>query len=184
VAPDRQDQHGHLRHGNGRKREDKEGPRRLSAQFGLTHLDANWLADEDGISSLTPQDEDAEKRGEFIPYTHHRIRWHTDGYYNPPERRIFAMTLHCVSRRTTGGENDLMDHELAYIALRDANPEHVRALMAPDAMTIPARVDEMGVAREDETARPCACAMASCICATPPAPRASPGNRTRHPGGA
>lgn len=134
--------------------EDKEGPRRLSAQFGLARLDANWLADEDGISSLTPQDEESEegksKRGEFIPYTHHRIRWHTDGYYNPRERRIFAMTLHCVRQADEGGENNLMDHELAYIALRDANPDHIRALMAADAMTIPARADEMGVARPDE----------------------------------
>ena len=76
------------------EKEDKDSPRLLGAQFGLSHLDANWLADEDGISSLTPRDEDGEKRGEFIPYTHHRIRWHTDGYYNPPERRIWAMTLH------------------------------------------------------------------------------------------
>ncbi len=43
-----------------------------------------------------------------------------------------------------------MDHELAYMALRDANPDHIRALMAEDAMSIPARVDEMGVARGDE----------------------------------
>jgi alpha-ketoglutarate-dependent taurine dioxygenase len=135
--------------------EDKDGPRLLSAQFGLTHLDANWLANEDGISSLTPQDEGSRvgnsKRSEFIPYTHHRIRWHTDGYYNPPERRIFAMTLHCVRQADEGGENDLFDHELAYIALRDANPEHIRALMAADAMTIPAREDENGTARTDET---------------------------------
>jgi alpha-ketoglutarate-dependent taurine dioxygenase len=131
--------------------EDKDGPRILSAQFGLTRLDANWLADEDGISSLTPQDEGSAKRGEFIPYTHHRIRWHTDGYYNPPERRIFAMTLHCVREADEGGVNDLLDHELAYIALRDANPEHIRALMASDAMTIPAREDEHGTARGDET---------------------------------
>ncbi|TCS73860.1 TfdA family taurine catabolism dioxygenase TauD [Sulfuritortus calidifontis] len=130
--------------------EDKESIRRLAAQFGLEHLDANWLADEDGISSLTPQDEEGKARGEYIPYTHHRIRWHTDGYYNPPERRIFAMTLHCVREADEGGENDLMDHELAYLYLRDANPEHIRALMAEDAMTIPARTDEMGVARPDE----------------------------------
>ena len=153
--------------------EDKESIRQLAMQFGLTHLDANWLADEDGISSLTPQDEEGKARGEnevsaeanagvagvkprsggrsqYIPYTHHRIRWHTDGYYNPPERRIFAMTLHCVRAADEGGENDLMDHELAYLYLRDANPEHIRALMAEDAMTIPARVDEMGVARPDE----------------------------------
>jgi alpha-ketoglutarate-dependent taurine dioxygenase len=143
--------------------EDKSVPRDIAAQFGLDHLDANWLADEDGISSLTPRDEDTSsdgerkpgadpgKRGDYIPYTHHRIRWHTDGYYNPPERRIFAMGLHCVRQADEGGENDLYDHELAYMALRDINPDHIRALMAEDAMTIPARVDEMGVAREDET---------------------------------
>lgn len=130
--------------------EDKEAIRMLAAQFGLTHLDANWLSDEDGISSLTPQEENGQKRGEFIPYTHNRIRWHTDGYYNPPERRIWAMTLHCVRAADTGGINDLYDHELAYIALRDTDPAHIRALMATDAMTIPARTDEQGIARPDE----------------------------------
>lgn len=143
--------------------EDKSAPREIAAQFGLTRLDANWLADEDGISSLTPRDEDADmtdppprttdptRRGDYIPYTHQRIRWHTDGYYNPPARRILAMSLHCVRQADSGGENELFDHELAYIALRDADPEHIRALMAEDAMTIPARVDEQGVARGDET---------------------------------
>ncbi len=130
--------------------EDKQALELLAAQFGLTHLDANWLADEDGISSLTPHEEDGQKRGEYIPYTHNRIRWHTDGYYNPPERRIWAMALHCVRAADSGGINDLYDHELAYIALRDANPDHIRALMADDAMTIPARSDENGVARPAE----------------------------------
>lgn len=130
--------------------EDKESLKHLCAQFGLTHLDANWLADEDGISSLTPHEEDGQTRGEFIPYTHNRIRWHTDGYYNPPARRIWAMALHCVRAADTGGDNELYDHELAYIALRDADPAHIRALMAADAMTIPARTDESGIARPDE----------------------------------
>jgi hypothetical protein len=40
-----------------------------------------------------------------------------------------------------------MDHEMAYIALRDADPRWVRELMADDAMTIPARLDEAGEAR-------------------------------------
>jgi hypothetical protein len=142
--------------------EDKAIPRLVAAQFGLQSLDANWLADEDGISSLTPQDGDGDgaadrapgvdpgRRGDYIPYTHHRIRWHTDGYYNPRERRIFAMMLHCVRAAEEGGVNDLYDQELAYIALRDADPGHIRALMAEDAMTIPARVDETGTARPDE----------------------------------
>mgnify|MGYP000854552831 CR=1 FL=1 len=32
--------------------EDKALPRRLGAQLGLLRLDANWLADDDGISSI------------------------------------------------------------------------------------------------------------------------------------
>jgi len=130
--------------------EDKEALGLLAAQFGLARLDANWLADEDGITSLTPHEEDGQKRGEYIPYTHNRIRWHTDGYYNPPQRRIWAMALHCVRAADAGGINDLYDHELAYLALRDANPAHIRALMADDAMAIPVRVDEHGVARPEE----------------------------------
>ena len=143
--------------------EDKPAVLALAARFGLIHLDANWLSDEDGVSSLTPRDDetsdpsdrpagrDPGRRGDYIPYTHHRIRWHTDGYYNPPERRIRAMALHCVRQAAEGGENDLYDHDLAYIALREADPLYIRALMADDAMTIPARVDEAGLARADET---------------------------------
>lgn len=130
--------------------EDKAAVRALSAQFGLTHLDANWLADEDGISSLTPHDDDGQKRGDYIPYTHHRIRWHTDGYYNPEHRRILAMTLHCVREAESGGENELYDQELVYLHLRDSNPEFIRALMAPDAMSIPARIDEVDGERPEE----------------------------------
>jgi alpha-ketoglutarate-dependent taurine dioxygenase len=130
--------------------EDKAAVRALAAQFGLTHLDANWLADEDGISSLTPHDGDGEKRGDYIPYTHHRIRWHTDGYYNPEHRRILAMTLHCVRNAQEGGDNELYDQDLAYIHLRDSNPELIRALMAPDAMTIPPRIDEIDGERPEE----------------------------------
>jgi len=130
--------------------EDKAPIHALAAQFGLTHLDANWLADEDGISSVTPHDDDAQIRGDYIPYTHKPIRWHTDGYYNPPERRIWAMTLHCVRAADAGGINDLFDHDLAYIALRDLDPEHIHALMAEDAMLIPAREDANGIARAAE----------------------------------
>ena len=125
---------------------DKALPRALAAQFGLSRLDRNWLADDDGISRVTVA-EGGAGRGEFIPYTNRAIRWHTDGYYNPPERTIRAMVLHCVEKAAEGGENALMDPEIAYLELRDANPAFVRALMRPDAMTIPERADEDGVAR-------------------------------------
>ena len=128
--------------------EDKELPRRLGAQLGLHRLDANWLADEDGISSIAVvEDEPGGPKGEFIPYTDKPIRWHTDGYYHPQARRIEAMVLHCVRAAAEGGVSGLVDHDRLYIALRDENPQWVRALMAPDAMTIPARTDESGEAR-------------------------------------
>jgi len=130
--------------------EDAALPRALGARLGLHRLDANWLADEDGISCIAVSDR-SDDRGGFIPYTDRAIRWHTDGYYHPRERRIEAMILHCVRPAARGGETALLDHELAYIALRDADPRHIAALMQPDAMTIPAREDESGVARAAQT---------------------------------
>lgn len=126
--------------------EDKALTRELGRQLGLQRLDANWLADEDGISPITVRD-GAGPAAAFIPYTNRAIRWHTDGYYHPPQRAIRGMILHCVRPAASGGANHLLDHELAYLMLRDADPAHVRALMAGDAMIIPARTDEAGVAR-------------------------------------
>jgi Taurine catabolism dioxygenase TauD, TfdA family len=119
--------------------------RLLGSQFGLNSLDANWLADEDGISEI--QVNNGEPRQSFIPYTDRPIKWHTDGYYNPPGRNIHGMVLHCVRSAKEGGANRLLDHEMAYLLLRDENPEHIKALMQPDAMLIPERTDEDGVAR-------------------------------------
>ncbi len=128
---------------------DKEIPRQLGAQFGLASLDVNWLADDDGVSQVTVSAEAG--RGDYIPYTNRPIRWHTDGYYNPPARTIRAMVLHCVTSAAEGGVNSLLDHEIAYLLLRDLDPGHVRALMQPDAMTIPARTDDDGVARPEQS---------------------------------
>lgn len=124
-------------------------PRALGRQLGLERLDANWLADDDGISPITVR-AGAGPAGAYIPYTDRAIQWHTDGYYHPAARRIRGMILHCVRPAAHGGANRLLDHELAYIALRDLDPAHVRALAAPDAMTIPARTDEDGVARAEQ----------------------------------
>ena len=120
--------------------EDTLMPRLLGRQFGLERLDANWLAGEDGVSAIRVSGNGT--RQHYIPYTDRPIKWHTDGYYNPPERQIRGMVLHCVRPATSGGGNRLMDHEMAYLLLRDADPEYVRALMQPDAMLIPERVDE------------------------------------------
>lgn len=126
--------------------QDKAIPRLLGQQLGLNRLDGNWLADEDGISQIAVAAKVGDK-GAFIPYTNHPIKWHTDGYYHPEARRIHAMILHCVRPAQSGGDSALMDHEMAYIALRDANPAWVEALMAPNAMTIPERLDDDGIAR-------------------------------------
>ena len=127
----------------------KDIPRRLGKHLGLSRLDANPLADDDGISSLNVA-AGKSARG-YIPYSNKRLLWHTDGYYNPPEQRIRAFILHCVQPAAEGGDNRLLDHEIAYIMLRDANPEFIRALSAPDAMTIPANTEEGHETRAAQT---------------------------------
>ena len=127
-------------------RDDPELPRQLARAFGLRRLDANWLADEDGISHLqvTPG---VAAGADYIPYTTHALGWHTDGYYNPSGRQIRAMVLHCVRDAAEGGTNRLIDHELIYALLRREDPTLIEALMAPDAMTIPERVADDGSRR-------------------------------------
>ena len=115
---------------------DKDIPRLLGRQFGLTDLDRNMGADDDGITALRVAGR--EWRGEYIPYTNKPIHWHTDGYYNETTRQINALLLHCVSPAAEGGMNALLDHEIAYIHLRDTNPDYIRVLMQPGVMTIPA----------------------------------------------
>ena len=116
---------------------DKAFPAKLGNQFGLTELDDNKGAD-DGVTSLKVVE--GKWRGGYIPYTDKAIHWHTDGYYNALDHQIRALFLHCVSPADKGGENALLDHEMAYIHLRDTNPSYIEALMADDAMTIPANV--------------------------------------------
>jgi alpha-ketoglutarate-dependent taurine dioxygenase len=125
---------------------DKSIPRAVAERFGLRQLNHNWLADDDGLTSLTVNDEGNHPL--YIPYTNRAINWHTDGYYNPPEAQVHGLMLHCVHRAARGGENALMDHEIAYILLRDHNPAHIAALMQPDAMTIPPGTDMHGNLRE------------------------------------
>jgi alpha-ketoglutarate-dependent taurine dioxygenase len=129
---------------------DEETVRRFGLRFGLTSLDANWLAGEQGITRVTVCTDDGQRQA-YIPYTDRPIKWHTDGYYNPPERQIRGMIMHCVHSARQGGENHFLDHEIAYLMLRDENTEFIRALSATDAMTIPERTDEYGVARAAQT---------------------------------
>ncbi|KXS32835.1 MAG: Taurine catabolism dioxygenase TauD, TfdA family [Candidatus Gallionella acididurans] len=129
---------------------DEDTVRRFGLQFGLASLDANWLAGEQGITRVTVCADDGQRQA-YIPYTDRAIKWHTDGYYNPPERLIRGMVMHCVQSAGQGGGNRLLDHEIAYLMLRDENSDFIRALSAADAMTIPERTDEQGVARAAQT---------------------------------
>jgi hypothetical protein len=125
---------------------EKSIPTLLGARFGLHRLDHNRGADEDAITSLQVQD-DARHAG-YIPYTTRPIAWHTDGYYNDPDHQIHGLLLHCVRPAEQGGENALLDPEIAYILVRDQSPDFIRALMHPECMTIPANQDE-GTPRPD-----------------------------------
>ncbi|CAA7626937.1 Taurine catabolism dioxygenase [Candidatus Terasakiella magnetica] len=125
-------------------RDHKAALKALGACCGLTSLDANALADEDGITPLAVHKNGARAR--YIPYTERPITWHTDGYYNPFERGVRGLLLHCASPAAEGGANRLMDIEGLYIMLRDENPDLIAALMQSDAMTIPGN-DEDGLQR-------------------------------------
>ena len=109
--------------------------RQFAANFGLHRLDHHLCTEEDGVSELMIS-EDGPKE-EFIPYTDRPIGWHTDGYYNQDDNRVYSLILHCARPAIEGGINALLDHEMVYIMLRDKNPDYIRALTATDCMTIP-----------------------------------------------
>lgn len=120
--------------------EDKQAVHALAAQLGLERLDGNLCADDDTLTSLQVMPKGTRHVG-YIPYTNRPLNWHTDGYYNTDDQRIRAMLLHCARPAAKGGESALFDHEIAYILLREANPDYIRALMQSDAMTIPPNVE-------------------------------------------
>jgi len=115
---------------------DRETIRRFAAAFGLCRLDRHLLADESGITALSAVAEG--RRRHYIPYSNQGLSWHTDGYYNEASRRVRAVVLHCARAAVSGGENALLDPEIAYLHLRDADPAYMAAFQHPEAMTIPA----------------------------------------------
>lgn len=118
----------------------KEEIRQLGRQFGLEQLDCNICADEDSITSLRVMESGRHKG--YIPYTNRPLSWHTDGYYNIPDKQIRAILMHCDTPAAEGGANMYFDHEILYILLRDANPDYISALQRPDVLTIPANLEE------------------------------------------
>lgn len=118
----------------------KDVIRSIGTRMGISQLDANMLADDDGITPLTVIEDG--RRPRYIPYTNRKIDWHTDGYYNTLDKQNRSLNLYCVQDSETGGENAVMDHEIAYILMRDANPAYIEAFMHPHCMTIPANVED------------------------------------------
>lgn len=122
---------------------------RLGHKVGLFRLDSNLCADEDSLTSLHVTSHAGQH--DYIPYTNKPLSWHTDGYYNLPEEQIHGMLLHCAQPALEGGESWLMDHEIAYILLRDANPDYIHALMHPNAFTIPANILNGEIIRPEQS---------------------------------
>ncbi|MBF0370401.1 MAG: TauD/TfdA family dioxygenase [Magnetococcales bacterium] len=120
-------------------------------QLGVKELDHHDGADSRGLSALSPGGSASDKTAAYIPYSKRAIGWHTDGYYHPWERQTRTLTLYCERPADEGGENRVWDHDIAYIRLRDENPEVIRALMVNGLMTIPARMDGENIARPNRS---------------------------------
>ena len=101
---------------------------------GMRTYDCNNIESNE-ISTIMPLQ---NNKINYIPYTDKSLNWHTDGYYD--KKSIFSWLLHCVNPATQGGENYLLDHELAlreYVLKND----DINNLMAEDALTIPESKD-------------------------------------------
>jgi len=124
---------------------DRDAIRTFASGFGLTRLDHHLCAHDDGVSELSVAS--TGTRSGYVPYSNRSLSWHTDGYYNEKSRQIRAIVLHCVGVAETGGENALLDAEIAYILLRDEDPRFITAFEHPECMTIPANMDAQGEIR-------------------------------------
>jgi len=123
----------------------------FAAALGLSNTEAHRSAGDDGIVALELSSK--KSQAGYIPYTNRRLSWHTDGYYNyhGPDHAIRAMALHCVRPAQSGGENAILDPDIAYIRMRDENPDFISAFMAEDAMTIPENRENNGKIRPTNT---------------------------------
>lgn len=114
----------------------RDALRAFGERLGLTRFDRHLWAPEEGIVALRRESAGGERAG-YIPYTDRPMQWHTDGYYNTADCAVRGVIMHCVTPAAEGGANWLLDPEMVYILMRDANPAFIEALMQPDVMTIP-----------------------------------------------
>lgn len=128
-----------LYHLSGNVKDHLASVKNIGSQMGLKELDKNLCAREDRITKLMVTE---QGRGNlYIPYSNKAIGWHTDGYYNPMHQRVLALVLHCEQPSEQGGINELLDHDMAYIHLRNENPDFIRALSRPEVMCIPENIE-------------------------------------------
>lgn len=93
--------------------------------FDCNNIEANEISTISSIKNENVQ---------YIPYTNKALNWHTDGYYD--KKPLFSWLLHCINPADDGGENYLLDHELAmreYVLSYD----DIEVLMNKRAITIP-----------------------------------------------
>ncbi len=119
--------------------------RKFTDEFGLKIGESHRSASNHSVVALKVTSNE-NQRG-FIPYSRKAMNWHTDGYYNPANDTIRSFVLHCARPAGQGGQNQLIDPEIAYMRLRDLNPDYITALRASDAMTIPANTESDGSIR-------------------------------------
>lgn len=117
----------------------------FAGRFGLKRIDHHLCANADGVSELSVAATGV--RSDYVPYSNRSLSWHTDGYYNDKQRQINAVLLHCAQSAVSGGENALLDPEIAYIRLRDEDPRFITAFEHPECMTIPANTGAEGEIR-------------------------------------
>lgn len=128
---------------------DRLAVREFAANFGLDRPDLHLCANDDGVSELSVAVEGV--RHDYVPYSNRGLSWHTDGYYNAPSNRVRSVVLHCAVAAASGGENALLDPDIAYIRLRDEDPRMIEAFEHPECMTIPANRGVGGEIRPEVT---------------------------------
>ncbi len=104
---------------------------KFAMSLGMRTFDSHNI-DDSNISTISA--DKTENNIRYIPYTNKALNWHTDGYYD--SKPIFSWLLHCVEPASSGGENFLLDHELAireYILKHD----DISCLMSNNAFSIP-----------------------------------------------
>ena len=110
----------------------------FASAMGLRRRDLRLGADHRGVTTVRVE---RDRHGpKMIPFTPRALNWHTDGYYNAPERSVRGVVMHCAAPAASGGENALLDPDLVFAAMHGQDPALVEALAHPGAMTIPAHM--------------------------------------------